>query len=853
MSWEDNHRAWRRSAPSAWEAVPASARRGALERPPSGERPLTERQGRHSVPATQVPVQVEVISPTLLDGSGSSTSDLAEEEALNLFVAPLLHRALIACERALRDDFDHGWAPDGGEAYNVALGAVNRLRNQAASAAAAYAAAAYQGGPSSGWLPEGFVVSTTATPRAAVPSRPVRCNRARTLSPSGRPGEYGPGTGVRRPSLGGLPAAHHTLGAVAQHSSYAGVPLGPAPGCGTPSQRSPRHSRQGPQAGRVFRRSASSVGAGLRGPSPVVQCASLQPVPLSVPGIGVNRFKSCDGPPAMVHRPDPTGPPPRRAPPQVQVGLSRHLPPEGPILSLNNPPPEAQIVTTSEARQPPDAHVLSVAEASGTWRMPRGMPASWEAPVAPGRPQQGDGEVPSSARQGNGVRRRTTPADGNIDREQGPASVASGLAPLPSPLLRSSETRGGADPSPRTATPASVTTPLPPKRQVRNKPGLPRHSSAATATFMIAVASADPVTFTMDCATAGSNESAAPAAAPAADREQSCGEGAVPEAWRQKENLIDKVLARMSREQDAASGAAWHQRDRTSARSARSTGSASGSLGGRSNPQEAGAGAGPGAGGHGSWALQTVDEDLATKMCECEDLRQLGRLAQDLPQEITAGPKGPKPRLLGTWMIWMVHRVYLNDPELKELDFSTYGLPAWDEESRIVPKLWGALVHNEHLRNLLLADCNLLVPYVHRPTTRDEQVESMANALAVSRSLRVLDVACNFFGPVDLQVLFGALAKNSSLEELRCSNQFCEQAGREALQALDRALKQNQTLRKLGMELTDAHWRDQINRGLLRNQEAARKRRWKQIQAGPELAEMAAFVSRLMGADAGGA
>lgn len=39
------------------------------------------------------------------------------------------------------------------------------------------------------------------------------------------------------------------------------------------------------------------------------------------------------------------------------------------------------------------------------------------------------------------------------------------------------------------------------------------------------------------------------------------------------------------------------------------------------------------------------------------------------------------------WMIWMVHRVYLNDPTLKELNFSGMQMPRPQDCLVIAPKL----------------------------------------------------------------------------------------------------------------------------------------------------------------------
>jgi hypothetical protein len=184
-------------------------------------------------------------------------------------------------------------------------------------------------------------------------------------------------------------------------------------------------------------------------------------------------------------------------------------------------------------------------------------------------------------------------------------------------------------------------------------------------------------------------------------------------------------------------------------------------------------------------------------------------------------------------MMWMVHRLSLNDPTLLELDFSTYGMPGAEEEPRIAPKLFASLGSNRHLRRLLLEDCNL---------RGGVQVLSLGVALAGEKcALQMLDVSSNFLEPIDLRHLFSALARNTTLEELRCGNQFCDPADWDAYNVLANALGQNGTLRRLGMYFRDAHWRDQISRALVRNTDAVRRRRRQERR--DELAQMDAGMS----------
>uniref|UniRef100_A0A7S1MLW5 Tropomodulin n=1 Tax=Alexandrium catenella TaxID=2925 RepID=A0A7S1MLW5_ALECA len=223
------------------------------------------------------------------------------------------------------------------------------------------------------------------------------------------------------------------------------------------------------------------------------------------------------------------------------------------------------------------------------------------------------------------------------------------------------------------------------------------------------------------------------------------------------------------------------------------------------------------ASGIGSWALSTIDEELAGQICTVRDIAQLERLDLPFPRVLT----GPNPAYLGTWMIWMVQRVALNESTLTVLDFTSYQMPSAAKEPRIAQKLVDSLAGNTHLRELFLTDSNL---------RGGAQAKVLAASLVKNSTLRALNIALNFLEPADLKDIFAALAENMALEDLKCSNQFCDQAGWDAYQALAAALKQNRTLRKLGMELNDAHWRDQINRALIRNTEARRKKRWQATQ-----------------------
>lgn len=181
----------------------------------------------------------------------------------------------------------------------------------------------------------------------------------------------------------------------------------------------------------------------------------------------------------------------------------------------------------------------------------------------------------------------------------------------------------------------------------------------------------------------------------------------------------------------------------------------------------------------------------------------------------------PDENSLGTWMIWMVHRVALNDPTLDVLDFRNRCMPDPEAEPRIAPKLMKALEHNTNLRRLLLSCANL---------QGGDIAVDLGIALRHNKTLLVLNMESNHLAPDDLQAIFSGIGSNIALQELRCSNQFCEQAGKEVLATLHDALKTNRKLEKLGMDLVDRHYRDQIVKALIRNTEEGR--RWRQVAGG---------------------
>lgn len=172
---------------------------------------------------------------------------------------------------------------------------------------------------------------------------------------------------------------------------------------------------------------------------------------------------------------------------------------------------------------------------------------------------------------------------------------------------------------------------------------------------------------------------------------------------------------------------------------------------------------------------------------------------------------------LDMWMLWSARRVELDDPALAELDMT--GMALLQEEPQLVTRLSAGLEKNTRLRRLRLSMTNL---------GGSLQAAALATALRTNEALEVLDLESNVLTPADLQVVFQALAVNTSLQELRCCNQFCEEEpGLELFEAAAEALEQNHTLVKLGLDvpLRYRHQMLTINKALTRNMDVARKAR----------------------------
>jgi len=173
-------------------------------------------------------------------------------------------------------------------------------------------------------------------------------------------------------------------------------------------------------------------------------------------------------------------------------------------------------------------------------------------------------------------------------------------------------------------------------------------------------------------------------------------------------------------------------------------------------------------------------------------------------------------------LVWMLRRLELNDPNLKELDFRKTDVA--NDYPSLVPRVFKALAGSTYLEKLDMTRTSITALEGH----------TLASALVQNTSLLVLNIEENGITPDTLQGVFAHIDANadSALEELRFDAQIdVPKADKDTFKALAEMLTRNRKLCKIGMTLTDAHWRDQILRGLIRNLDLHRQERLQRKRA----------------------
>merc|ERR1712232_841981 len=93
-------------------------------------------------------------------------------------------------------------------------------------------------------------------------------------------------------------------------------------------------------------------------------------------------------------------------------------------------------------------------------------------------------------------------------------------------------------------------------------------------------------------------------------------------------------------------------------------------------------------------------EDESVTLHFAEHLEQVKDITEMLEEP-------PRHLRLTDWLMWMVHRAWLNDPTLTCFDFSSVKMPLPHNEPRIAPKLTEALAKNTYITSALLPDSNM--------------------------------------------------------------------------------------------------------------------------------------------------
>mmetsp|Transcript_94151 Transcript_94151/g.263037 ORF Transcript_94151/g.263037 Transcript_94151/m.263037 type:complete len:1162 (+) Transcript_94151:119-3604(+) len=205
-----------------------------------------------------------------------------------------------------------------------------------------------------------------------------------------------------------------------------------------------------------------------------------------------------------------------------------------------------------------------------------------------------------------------------------------------------------------------------------------------------------------------------------------------------------------------------------------------------------------------------------------------------------------KGKVLGDWLVWMVHRVHLNDPSLTELNFANVWMPLGHTEPRIAPKLVKAIAHNTHLVTLQLSHTNLQKP----------EGQLLAESLKANETLQFLNVESNSLDSHTIRRMAEALSENprSALEVWRFNNQkhIGRYFGRPVEETVADMMEKNQRICKLGFAVDDANSRLKIDRAILRNMDFARKRRRRGAdgEEGDEVTAEEKRMSRLILRDA---
>lgn len=207
-----------------------------------------------------------------------------------------------------------------------------------------------------------------------------------------------------------------------------------------------------------------------------------------------------------------------------------------------------------------------------------------------------------------------------------------------------------------------------------------------------------------------------------------------------------------------------------------------------------------------------VEEETGVDQKFAEMIQEITDIA-----DMVAEPN--RMKCLGDWMVWMVHRAWLNDPTLTDFNFNNLNMPLPHLEPRIAPKLMKAMEHNTCITSLQVAHSNLQKPQGHQ----------LSEALRKNTTLKILNIESNSLDSDAVKAIAVALQENdkTGLEQWRFNNQKHLGAyfGRPVEQAIAEMIDKNTRILKLGFACQDPNWRLIIDRAVLRNNDYARRRR----------------------------
>ncbi|KAI8827836.1 hypothetical protein BJ741DRAFT_628636 [Chytriomyces cf. hyalinus JEL632] len=213
-----------------------------------------------------------------------------------------------------------------------------------------------------------------------------------------------------------------------------------------------------------------------------------------------------------------------------------------------------------------------------------------------------------------------------------------------------------------------------------------------------------------------------------------------------------------------------------------------------------------------STSYRPISPSSSSSLSRKSTLMPIARSVSDGPPlpigAVTASVRSTNPFL--EELLYSIKLLSENDPTLTVLDLKDASIFTVEHGSALAT----ALEQNSYLKELNLGNAKVAT------TTASE----LAQALQTNSTLEVLNLESNAIGPLGMKHLAEALAVNSALLEVRLSYQKAP-AGIDAEQTFANALAKNETLTKLGLQFRDPASRDACDRAIMRNKEAARKRR----------------------------